>query len=505
MRPFLLPPVLALLALLAAPLSAQPVGQAEGSLPLSGTLALATQYLDNLLTQTLASLELVAATPEAAQGDWPGIKAYLRKLGDRLPGAYYYIRPDGSYFTVEQDLTELNISDRGYFPILQKGKPVLGAQIHSRSTGKKAAVLAFPILNDGKFAGAVGASVFLDELHRRLNRDLALPADYTWFVINEAGQTMLDRDADFIFMNTLTQGSPSLKAAMELALRAERGELSYELGGILRNGQFQKLPSLDWWMILVRIEGGETAVPARLEFSLQGFTSSLQSVLNDMDAALAGPLKQIKLKDPGELELRQLLAVIWAGNKNLVNASFIDNKGILRYAEASEHRNVEGADISGQEHVKHMLANPKPLLSKAFTSVEGFEAVVIAHPLPKSGKGYLGSVSALVRPEIVVRELLGKTALPPESEIWVMQTDGRIIFDNDPQEIGRLLFSDPLYQSYPSLLELGSRIAAQPSGSGEYIFEHSFGRPKVIKNAFWDTVQLHGTQWRVVLTQTPYE
>ncbi len=486
-------------------LAAQQTPGSEDGYALESALSVAANHLDNLLANMLASLELVASTPEAAKGDWPGIKAYLRRLGERLPAACFYTLPNGDYYTLELDLTNLNISDRSYFIALKEGKNVLGEQIFSRSTGKKSAVVACPIFVGGKFSGALGASVYLDDLHARLNRELALPAGFTWFVVNGEGTTMLDRDADFIFMNALNQGGASLKTAIEQALQAQRGDIRYELGGVYRQGRFQKLPNLDWWMILVRVEGAEPQAQPQPEFSLQRCVTALQTALSDIDAALSVPFQQANLKDVGESELRKLLAEVVDRNQYLVNASYIDNRGVLRFSGQPEYKKAEGSDISAQEHVRQMLADPKPLLSKAFSSVEGFDAVVLAHPLPKALKNFPGSVSALVRPELLVRDVLRKLALPPEYDLWIMQTDGRIIYDRDPEEIGRLLFSDPLYQGYASLLELGRRIAAEPSGSGEYIFERSFGQPKVIKSAIWDTVQLHGIQWRVVLTQTPYE
>jgi len=74
--------------------------------------------------------------------------------------------------------------------------------------------MAVPIVRDNKVIGALGASVFLDELHARLNRDLALPPGYVWYVLDSGGNTMLHQDGDFIFMNALTQGSQSLREAL---------------------------------------------------------------------------------------------------------------------------------------------------------------------------------------------------------------------------------------------------------------------------------------------------
>jgi len=86
-----------------------------------------------------------------------------------------------------------------------------------------------------------------------------------------------------------------------------------------------------------------------------------------------------------------------------------------------------------------------------------------------------------------------------------MQPDGMIIYDQDKAEIGKMLFSDPIYAGYGNLLNLGKRIAASPAGEGSYVFLAPALKDKVIKNAVWQTIRLHDREWRVVLAYRPYE
>ncbi len=217
------------------------------------TLNAAAHYLDSVFEGTLASLELVALTPEARGGDWKGIRQYLESLESRLPGTYFYVKPDGNYYSLALDYTDHNLLDRPYFASLFAGNPVRGYQIYGRSSGRKSALMAAPIMVDGGVNGALGAAIHLDDLHQKLNRDFALPENYTWFVLDSGGTTILDRDRDFIFMNALTQGSPSLQDAVKEALQNESGSVSYELGA-LRHAHYRKLPRMDWWIFLAQIQ-----------------------------------------------------------------------------------------------------------------------------------------------------------------------------------------------------------------------------------------------------------
>ncbi len=470
---------------------------------ISETSALTTagNYLEAILNNTLHSLQLVASTPEAKAGDWPGIKKYLSHLQDQLPGVYFYVMPDGNYYSFSLDYTNLNLSDRPYFPDLIAGKPVKGFPIYSRSSGKKSALMAAPVFEEGKVIGGLGASVFLDELHTRLNHQLALPQNYTWFVLDQTGNTMLDRDSDYIFMNPLTQGSDSMQKAIREALQNDSGMVEYEINGINRTALYRWLPFLNWWLFFAKIEGEAIAPPPLLTISLEKFVPALQEQLQEIDNHLAAQLSFFQYE---EAKLNQLLIDLLAANPMVVIASFIDKDGLLHQIQPSEYKNVIGSDISGQSHVVEMQKTQTPILSDGFTAVEGFQAVVLTRPVFKNKK-FIGSVNLLLRPQMLIETILKNTAIPADYELWIMQKDGRIIYDQDEDEIGRLLFSDPLYADYVSLQKLGRQIVYSPQGEAEYIFLAAGSEEKVIKTALWDTISLHGSEWRVVLAYKPYQ
>lgn len=479
----------------------------QDSQPIAGTetaINAAAHYVDRIFVNTLVSLELIASTPEAQGRDWNGIKRYLKQVEAGLPGVYFFVLPDGNHYSVTHDYTKLNLSDREYFKSLFAGNQVRGFPIYSRSSGRKSALMAVPIVIDDKVIGALGASIFLDDLHLRLNRDFALPPNYTWFVLDASGNTILHKDGDYIFMNALTQGSKSLQESVSKALKSESGEMQYVLGGA-RRAHYRKLPSMDWWMVLAKIENKEIQAPPLLNLSLDRFVKDLQNRLDQIDGSLAEIIGNNKSDVDKEGGIRKLLSSVINENPDLVDASYVDDKGILRQIEPSDYKNLENADISTRDHVVAMLKNRNPVFSGGFSSIEGFLAVDLARPLFDGKKNFVGSISAFIRPELLIDPILKKSVTPPDYELWIMQTDGMIIFDQDREEIGRMLFSDPMYADYASLLELGKKIASEPTGKGSYIFLAPGAKEKVIKNIVWQSVRLHGREWRVVLAYRPYD
>lgn len=459
------------------------------------------RYIDDVCMNNLAILAQIAASPDSAEGNWLGIRKQLEMIPERFPGVWFYVLPDGNYYSLERDFTNLNLKDRGYFASLFAGNPVLAYPIFSRSTGKKSAVMATPIIVDGQVSGALGLSVSLDELHSRVNGNLGISKDFTWFVVNSEGLTMLDAEAEYIFMNTLSEAPESMSRGIAMALKETHGEISYDLGEVKRIGRFRKLPNLDWWLIMANKDSSESSSGSLLEVSLQNFVPQLQGSLDDLANLVLSKSKAPSSEWIIETHTRPILKALINANPLIVDAAFIDTKGIMRYIEPSLYKNSEGVDISDQNHIHLLIKNAKPTLSEAFLSAEGFWAVSIALPVKNEQDQIQGAISLLIRPELMIGGILSKSSIPPETELVVMETNGRLLYDDDPKEVGLMLFEDPLYREYASLLKLGKEMVSNSVGKGDYVFESRGGSQKTLKSATWESVFLFGTEWRVLLAQ----
>jgi len=464
----------------------------------TATVNVAADYLNNICMDALAKLQLIAMTPEAQSGDWNGIKAYLSLAQERLPGVYFYVLPNGDYYTLGKDFTNLNLSNRGYFKPLFEGNTVKGYDILSRSTGKKSALMAAPIIKDGQVVGALGISVYLDALHNRINSDLGLSDNYTWFVVNGDGLIMLDMDKDFIFMNALTAVS-SLGDKFSKVLKNESGDIRYSIDKLERVGFYKKLPEMNWWMIMAKKqELAGLKLPSTV-ISIHKFVPELQNSLNVIDTSAKTHIAAVQGSLKSENEIRNVMTAILEDNPSVVETVYLDTKGIMTYIEPSVYKNYEGSDISSQQHVIDVFKYQKPVFSSGFMAVEDFLAVVSVYPVFNDKNILTGSFILVLRPELMMQKLLKDVNIPQDNELWIMQTDGMIIYDDDPAEIGKMLFTDPAYADFEGLLSLGHKISEKSSGGGEYVFHLRNGSDKVYKSGNWDTVSLYGREWRVVL------
>jgi len=234
------------------------------------------------------------------------------------------------------------------------------------------------------------------------------------------------------------------------------------------------------------------------EKTLTAVRRDIQSELAKIDGNLAVAAQSLSRVGIKSKKARFFVSRLYKSTPLAIDCVTVNEKGKIIIAEPVQYKKFAGADISKQEQIIRLQKERKPVIGSVFRAVEGVEAVDFEYPVFLPSGKFAGSVSVLFRPEVVIGLSIRKAASHVPVEIWAMQTDGRIIYDNDPDEIGRMLFTDPLYRPYTSLLELGKKITTEKEGTGEYVFLTKGLKETVKKNVVWKTVEMHGMQWRLV-------
>ena len=154
---------------------------------------------DSHIASYVNSMETLAMTQEVQSRDWGemvGLLAIVEQA--QVHGLIWFVLPDGSYFTVELGKTNLNLSDRAYFPRLMAGNNVLGDLVISKSTGKKSLIAAVPVKQEGEVIGGLGTSIFLDDLSTTLAEELDLSDDMVFCATTAEGKVALHSDTELI-------------------------------------------------------------------------------------------------------------------------------------------------------------------------------------------------------------------------------------------------------------------------------------------------------------------
>ena len=469
-------------------------------------LGVTARLIDQYLRHALTSLRLIAGSPATRSGIWPEIRPALQTLCSTIPGAALYIESDGGYYSVERGYTGLNLSDREYFGKLFNGQEIHGELIYSRSTGKQSVIIAVPVFEGNEVTGAVALSVFLEDMQKLISESLNLPPSFLWYVINEEAYTVLHPRADFVFMNPAQQGGPSLSDAVELITTRQQGYTSYVFAGRNTHILFTSIPFNNWRVILGKIgDPVEDDISPEAVEVLERFKSSLNAQLREMDMNLSQAVAGFGGRFPSENIVRSAFRKIYENNPFVISCALVNTEGVMVYLEPAEFYPSQGKNIRDQENFYQMQKNKKPMLSNSFLALEGFDAVSLQHPIIDQMGRLHGSVSLLIRPEVMVEELATPFVVETPFEPWIMEPDGRIIFDKAFDGTGRMLFLDYRSMDTQSLLELGNQIANKRSGKGDFVYIHPHTEERTIKMAVWDTVRLHDAEWRVIISYTPYD
>lgn len=239
--------------------------------------------------------------------------------------------------------------------------------------------------------------------------------------------------------------------------------------------------------------GSPDAAGASVNETLRVFAAGAQQQLDRVDAnvsAAAAALGTTGLSGPGAEDV--LLNLSRSGNFSTDAVTF-DANGEILAAMPVDYQFAIGANIHGSPNVRAAL-NGTPGLSPRINLVEGYRGVGLSHPV-RNASGVAGGVSLAFRPErllaVPALEALGNTS----HALSAVQTDGTIIFDVNPRMIGQSILNATQYGEATDLARIAQEIASTPSGSGRY---EASGTTRAIA---WETVGLHGTEWRLVVNQ----
>jgi ABC-type amino acid transport substrate-binding protein len=205
---------------------------------------------DGQIKNILRPLEVLAVTVEARSGEWQSIKPLLAALEGKEPNArVWYARPDGSYYTVVDDLTSASLKNRSYFPVVLAGNESVGTVVVSLSTGRNAAIAAVPVMNKGAVTGVLGASVYLDVLTDTLRGEV--PDPFVFYAVDTEGKFALHSEKGQISRSVATiTADSSFGQAMHKIRSQDAGTVEYNDGGIHYAARFRTSPLTGWRFVV---------------------------------------------------------------------------------------------------------------------------------------------------------------------------------------------------------------------------------------------------------------
>ncbi len=226
--------------------------------------------------------------------------------------------------------------------------------------------------------------------------------------------------------------------------------------------------------------------------------SDIGTALETLDGRLAYAAFDLGKTGLNDTAARGILINLSGTDPSIVDCTVSNTEGTLLAAEPAEYHGVEGADVGDQPNVRHILASKRPIMSEVITVAEEIPATVIVAPIFTNESRFVGFASIVFRPYDLIAGIAGPAANGTPYQVMVVQTDGRVLYDTDEAQIGRMTFEDPLYAENPGLQDAARRVVAERYGTATYEFAVDGGEA-VQKAITWTTTGLHGVEWRVAV------
>ncbi len=196
----------------------------------------------------------------------------------------------------------------------------------------------------------------------------------------------------------------------------------------------------------------------------------------------------------------QILNALAANSSFIINAATENlNNNIVAVAPANWSY-IEGRNVGPQTYLN---PNPAGEITPVMTPVVPLQSDmmgnIIAAPIFNTDKELIGYISVIFDPHILIEASASAAIADKPYELIGMQLDGLMIYDSDPAQQWRNMFTDPAYASFTSLLELGHKVVDAPSGYGTYSFNLIGSSAVAEKECYWTTVSAYGQEWRLAL------
>ncbi len=197
----------------------------------------------------------------------------------------------------------------------------------------------------------------------------------------------------------------------------------------------------------------------------------------------------------------RILNALAANSSFIINAATENLQNVIMAAEPSNWSYIEGRNVGEQTYLN---PNPNgeitPVMTPLIAVQSDMMANAVAVPIFNYDKELIGTVSVIFDPAKLLNATITAALQGTTYTTTVMQTDGLMIYDTDPLQLSKNMFTDPVYANYTQLLLLGHHVADYSSGYGTYKFTVNAASPIVVnKECYWTTVFAYGQEWRIAL------
>lgn len=192
-----------------------------------------------------------------------------------------------------------------------------------------------------------------------------------------------------------------------------------------------------------------------------------------------------------------ILEGLAASDPSAVYTYAFDRNGTILAAAPRPFRSLVGeraGDLTGHEG-----SFDHPVMSGLSLVPDAGYVAVIEYPVYSEDGVVVGGTGIAFSPDRLVAPCAESALRNTPYTAMVAQTDGRILYDPDPEEVGKETFNETLSVEFPEILDFAHQYAEKRSGYSTYSFYDTGFSRVVDTEAFWTTIGAHGQEWRLII------
>jgi hypothetical protein len=229
--------------------------------------------------------------------------------------------------------------------------------------------------------------------------------------------------------------------------------------------------------------------------------TSTDTELQRIGDSLIYASKQLSSSGITGAQADQILNTLAANSSYIINAATENLQNVIVAAEPANWSYIIGRNVGEQAYLNpNTYSEITPMMTPLVAVQSDMMANIVSAPIFNSNRELLGYISVIFDPARLLNDTITSALQGTSYTTTVMQTDGLMVYDTDPLQVDKNMFTDPAYANYTQLLLFGHHVAEYSSGYGTYKFTVDAASPIVVnKECYWTTVSAYGQVWRIAI------
>jgi len=248
-------------------------------------------------------------------------------------------------------------------------------------------------------------------------------------------------------------------------------------------------------------ENNAAAAKVDMVATLAKAQTSTETELRRIGESLIYASKQLSTAGITGTQADAILSALAANSTYIINAATENLDNIIVAVAPTDWSYIIGRNVGEQAYLNlNPIGEISPVMTPLVAVQSDMMANIVAVPIFSGNRELIGYISVIFNPAKLLNDTITAALQGTSYTTTVMQTDGLMLYDTDPLQQYKNMFTDPAYANYTQLLLLGRHVAQYSSGYGTYKFNVDAASPIVVnKECYWTTVSAFGQQWRIAL------